>query len=204
EENPARIPTTTNPDGEINGIPLVVEQLGDANSVLPAPQPGVVYVVARPVAERAGHRTDLVVPTNVERVNGRPVRARALARVAASSPRATAADKFIRVAETPITEDRGGRGAVEMVATAAGARRGSVNAFRDGVRKLTAMEAFQFISAQLRAETRAALETLRGIESAYVADVQANPPACRPCGGYGELPVDDVTPPVECSESGGT
>src|SRR5690606_6833776 len=90
EENPARIPTTTTPAGDVNGIPVVMEQLGDANSVLPAPQPGVVYVVARPVAERAGHRTDLVVPTNVERVDGRPVRARALARVAASSPRATA------------------------------------------------------------------------------------------------------------------
>src|SRR5690606_25216254 len=56
EEAPARIPTTTTPAGEINGIPLVTERLGDANSVLPAPQPGVVYVVSRPVAERAGHR----------------------------------------------------------------------------------------------------------------------------------------------------
>src|SRR5690606_25056236 len=82
EENPARIPTTTNPDGEINGIPVVREALGDADSVLPAPQPGVVYVVSRPVAERA-NRPDLLVPTQVERVDGRPVRARALARVTA-------------------------------------------------------------------------------------------------------------------------
>lgn len=204
EENPARIPTTTTPAGEINGIPLVVEQLGDANSVLPAPQPGVVYVVARPVAERATHRTDLVVPTNVERVNGRPVRARALARVAASSPRATAADMFIRVAETAITEDRDRRGGLELLETAAEVRRGSVAAFRDGVRKLTTLEQMQFISARLRAETRAALAALRGIEDAYVADVQDNPPSCRPCGGYGELPVDDVTPPTPCSECGGT
>src|SRR5690606_6901341 len=119
EKNPARIPTTTTPAGEINGIPLVVEQLGDANSVLPAPQPGVVYVVARPVAERAGHRTDLVVPPNVERVNGRPVRARALARVATEAPRTTAADMFILVAETATTEDRDRRGAVELLETAA-------------------------------------------------------------------------------------
>src|SRR5690606_28932584 len=73
EAAPVRIPATTTPAGEINGIPLVTEQLGDANSVLPAPQPGVVYVVSRPVAERA-NRPDLVVPTSVERVNGRPVR----------------------------------------------------------------------------------------------------------------------------------
>src|SRR5690554_2649623 len=204
EETPARIPTTTTPVGDVNGIPLVEETLGNADDVLPAPQPDTVYVVARPVAERATHRTDLVVPTNVERVNGRPVRARALARVAASSPRATAADMFIRVAETAITEDRDRRGAVELLETAAEVRRGSVNAFRDGVRELSSLERMQFISARLRAETRAALAALRGIEDAYVADVQDNPPSCRPCGGYGELPVDDVTPPVECSECGGT
>src|SRR5690554_2020781 len=149
EENPARIPATTTPVGDVNGIPLVVERLGDADSVLPAPQPGTVYIVARPVAERASHRADLVVPTDVERVNGKPVRARALARVMAASPRATAADMIIRVAETAITEDRDRRGALELLETAAEVRRGSVNAFRDGVRKLTALEAFQFISAQL-------------------------------------------------------
>src|SRR5690606_40309843 len=37
------------PAGEIGGIPLVVEQLGDADSVLPAPQPDTVFVDARPV-----------------------------------------------------------------------------------------------------------------------------------------------------------
>lgn len=203
EETPARIPTTTTPVGDVNGIPLVEERLGDADSVLPDPRPGVVYVVARPVAERA-NRPDLVVPTQVERVNGRPVRARALARVVTEAPRTAAANSLIRVAETAVTEDKDRRTGLELLEVAAEVRRGSVNAFRDGVRKLTALEAFQFISAQLRAETRAALETLRGIESAYVADVQDNPPACRPCGGYGELPVDDVTPPVECSECGGT
>src|SRR5690606_33671678 len=62
QDSPVRIPAATTPAGEINGIPLVREQLGDADSVLPAPQPGTVYVVARPVAERAGHRSDLVVP----------------------------------------------------------------------------------------------------------------------------------------------
>src|SRR5690554_5679408 len=203
ENSPVRIPTTTTPVGDVNGIPLVEEALGDADDVLPAPQPGVVYIVARPVAERA-NRPDLLVPTRVERVNGRPVRARALARVAASSPRATAADMFIRVAETAITEDRDRRGALELLETAAEVRRGSVAAFRDGVRELSSLERMQFISARLRAETRAALAALRGIEDAYVADVQDNPPSCRPCGGYGELPVDDVTPPVECSECGGT
>lgn len=86
QDSPVRIPTTATPAGEINGIPVVVEEMGDADSVLPAPQPGVVYVVARPVAERAGHRSDLLVPTRVERVDGRPVRARALARVMATSP----------------------------------------------------------------------------------------------------------------------
>ena len=204
EENPVRIPTTTAPAGEINGIPLVTEQLGDANSVLPAPQPGVVYVVARPVAERASHRTDLVVPTNVERVNGRPVRARALARVATEAPRTTAANALIRVAETAIAEDRDRHTGLKLLEVAVEVRRGSVSAFRDGVRELAALEQMQFISARLRAETRAALAALQGLESAYKADVQSNPPACRPCGGTGELPVDDVTPPVECSECGGT
>ncbi|ALA06416.1 hypothetical protein P1312_051 [Thermobifida phage P1312] len=203
EETPARIPTTTTPAGDVNGIPLVVEQLGDANSVLPTPQPDTVYIVARPVAERA-NRPDLVVPTNVERVNGRPVRARALARVAASSPRATAADAIIRVAETAVTEDKDRRTGLELLEVAAEVRRGSVNAFRDGVRQLTALEQMQFISAQLRAETRAALAALQGLESAYKADVQNNPPSCRPCGGYGEIPVDDVTSPIACGECGGT
>jgi len=203
EEAPARIPTTTTPVGDVNGIPVVMEQLGDANSVLPAPQPGVVYIVSRPVAERA-NRPDLLVPTQVERVDGRPVRARALARVVTESPRTAAADAIIRVAEAAVTEDRDRHTALELLEVAAEVRRGSAPAFRDGVRKLTALEAFQFISAQLRAETRAALETLQGLESAYKADVRDNPPACRPCGGYGELPVDDVTPPVACSECGGT
>jgi len=203
EENPARIPATTTPVGDVNGIPLVVERLGDADSVLPAPQPGTVYIVARPVAERA-NRPDLVVPTQVERVNGRPVRARALARVMAASPRTAAADALIRVAEAAITEGRDRKTALELLEVAAEVRRGSAPAFRGAVRELSALERMQFISAQLRAETRAALETLRGLESAYVADVQSNPPACRPCGGTGELPVDDVTPPVACSECEGT
>jgi len=203
ESTPVRLPAETYPDGEINNIPVVREALGDADSVLPAPQPDTVFVVARPVAERASHRADLVVPTDVERVNGKPVRARALARVMAAAPRATAADMFIRVAETAISEgDR--RGALELLETAAEVRRGSVSKFQDGVRQLSALEKMQFISAELRAETRAALAALRGLESAYKADVQANPPSCRPCGGYGEIPVDDVTPPIECGECGGT
>src|SRR5690606_9109958 len=204
QETPVRIPTTATPAGDVNGIPVVVERLGDADSVLPAPQPGTVYVVARPVAERAGHRSDLLVPTRVERVDGRPVRARALARVMTASSRAAAADALVRVAEAAITEDRDRHTGVELLELAAQIRRGSIPAFRDAVRELASIERLQFISARLRWETRAALETLRGIESAYVADVQDNPPACRPCGGYGELPVDDVTPPVECSECGGT
>src|SRR5690554_6307458 len=154
QETPVRIPTTTTPAGEVNGIPVVVERLGDADSVLPEPQPGTVYVVARPVAERAGHRTDLVVPTNVERVDGRPVRARALARVMAASPRTTAANALIRVAETAITEDRDRRTALELLEAAAEIRRGSVAAFRDGVRQLAALEAAQFISVQLCWEDR--------------------------------------------------
>lgn len=204
EENPARIPTTSTPAGEVNGIPVVEEKMGDADSILPAPQPDTVFVVARPVAERASHRTDLVVPTNVERVNGRPVRARALARVVTESPRTAAADAIIRVAEAAVTEDRDRRTALELLEAAAEVRRGSIAALRDGVQQLAALERAQFISAQLRAETRAALATLRGLEAAYAADVQNNPPSCRPCGGTGELPVDDVTPPISCSECGGT
>lgn len=204
EENPARIPTTSTPAGEVNGIPVVEEKMGDADSILPAPQPDTVFVVARPVAERAGHRTDLVVPTNVERVNGRPARARALARVAASSPRATAADAIIRVAETAVTEDKDRRTGLELLEVAAEVRRGSVHAFRGAVRELSALERVQFISARLRGEARAALSALRGLETAYTADVQNNSPECRPCGGTGELPVDDVTPPISCSECGGT
>ena len=202
EETPARIPTTTTPVGDVNGIPLVEEALGDANSVLPAPQPGVVYIVARPVAERA-NRPDLVVPTQVERINGRPVRARALARVVTESPRTAAADALVRVAEAAVT-DRDRHTALELLELAARVRRGSVHAFRGAVRELASIERLQFISAQLRRETRAALAALRGIEDAYVADVQSNPPACRPCGGTGELPVDDVTPPTPCSECEGT
>src|SRR5690554_2358714 len=204
QETPVRIPTTPTPAGEVNGIPVVVKRLGDADSVLPEPQPGTVYVVARPVAERAGHRTDLVVPTRVERVDGRPVRARALARVVTESPRTAAANSLIRVAETAVTEDKDRRTGLELLELAAQIRRGSAPAFRGAVRELSALERMQFISVQLCWETRAALETLRGLESAYTADVQANPPSCRPCGGYGEIPVDDVTPPVECGECGGT
>jgi len=204
EATPARIPATTTPAGEVNGVPVVEERLGDADDVLPEPQPGTVYVVARPVAERASHRTDLLVPTSVERVNGRPVRARALARVATESPRTTAADTLVRVAETAIAEDRDRHTGLKLLEFAVEVRRGSVHAFRDAVHALAGLEAAQFISAQLRAETRAALAALKGLESAYTADVRDNPPACRPCGGYGELPVDDVTPPTPCSECGGT
>jgi len=204
EATPVRIPATTTPAGEVGGIPLVREQLGDADSVLPAPQPGVVYVVARPVAERASHRTDLLVPTQVERINGRPVRARALARVVTESPRTAAANALIRVAETAVTEDRDRHTGLDLLELAAQIRRGSVPALRDAVQTLAALERAQFISAQLRGEARAALATLRGLEAAYVTDVQGNPPECRPCGGTGELPIDDVTPPVPCSECGGT
>ena len=154
EASPVRIPATTIPAGEIGGIPVVVERLGDADSVLPAPQPGVVYVVARPVAERAGHRTDLVVPTHVERINGRPVRARALARVMTASPRTAAADALVRVAEAAITEDRDRHTGVELLELAAQIRRGSIPAFRDAVRELASIERLQFISARLRAEDR--------------------------------------------------
>jgi len=204
QETPARIPATTTPVGDVNGIPLVEEALGDADSVLPAPQPGVVYVVARPVAERAGHRSDLVVPTQVERVNGRPVRARALARVVTESPRTAAATALIRVAETAVTEDKDHRTGLELLELAAQIRRGSVPALRDAVQALAGLERAQFISAQLRGEARAALATLQELESAYTADVKDNPPSCRPCGGTGELPIDDATPPIPCSECGGT
>src|SRR5690606_18943709 len=132
EENPVRIPTETIPAGEINGVPVVEETLGDADSVLPAPQPGVVYVVSRPVAERA-NRPDLLVPTRVERVDGRPVRARALARVMTASPRAAAADAIIRLAETAIVSERNYPAGLEMLEVAARVRRGSIPAFR-GVR----------------------------------------------------------------------
>src|SRR5690554_4590686 len=203
EASPVRIPATTTPVGDVNGIPLVEEALGDADDVLPTPQPGVVYIVARPVAERA-NRPDLLVPTHVERVNGRPVRARALARVMAASPRTTAADTLVRVAETAITEDHDHPAALELLEAAAQVRRGSVPALRGATYALTVLEAAQFISARLRGEARAALATLRGLEAAYVADVQDNPPACRPCGGTGELPIDDATPPTSCSECGGT
>ena len=203
EETPVRIPAETTPAGEINGIPLVVEQLGDAESVLPAPQPDTVYIVARPVAERA-NRPDLLVPTSVERINGRPVRARALARVVTASPRTAAANSLIRVAETAIAEDRDRHTGLKLLEYAVEVRRGSVAAFQDGVRELASIEQLQFISAQLRRETRAALAALRGIESAYVADVQAKPPVCRPCGGTGELPIDDSAPSVPCSRCRGT
>src|SRR5690554_4716228 len=193
EETPARIPTTTTPVGDVNGIPLVEEALGNADDVLPAPQPGVVYIVARPVAERA-NRPDLLVPTQVERIDGRPVRARALARVMATPPRTAAANSLIQVAETAITEDKDRRSALELLEVAAEARRGSVHAFLGGGRDRPRLEQTEFISARPRGETRAATAALKGLESAYTAGVPGNPPECRPCGGYGEPPVDDVTP----------
>src|SRR5690606_18546828 len=184
EETPVRIPTTATPAGEVNGIPVVEERLGDADSVLPAPQPGVVYVVSRPVAERA-NRPDLVVPTQVERINGRPVRARALARVAASSPRTAAADAIIRIAETAIVSERNYPAGLELLEVAAQIRRGSIPAFRGVVLELAALKRAPDASAQLRREIRTALSVLRGLEAAYVADVQKNPPAGRPCGECG-------------------
>lgn len=194
EENPARIPTTTNPDGEINGIPVVREALGDADSVLPAPQPGVVYVVSRPVAERATHRPDLLVPTQVERVDGRPVRARALARVMAASPRTAAADAIIRIAETAIIDERDYPAGLELLEVAARVRRGSIPDFRGVVLELATLKRAPAASAQLRREIRAALETLRGVEDAYVADVQSNPPACLPCSECGGTGQEQAVP----------
>ena len=196
EENPARIPTTTTPDGEINGIPVVREALGNADDVLPAPQPGVVYIVSRPVAERA-NRPDLLVPTQVERVDGRPVRARALARVTASSPRTAAADAIIRIAETAIVAERDYPAGLEMLEVAAEVRRGSIPAFRGVVLELAALKrARAASSAQLRREIRAALATLKGLESAYVADVQKNPPPCRPCSECGGTGQEQVVAPT--------
>src|SRR5690606_28572426 len=122
---------------------------------------------ARPVAERA-NRPDLLVPTSVERVNGRPVRARALARVATEAPRTTAANALIRVAEAAVT-DRDRHTGLKLLEYAVEVRRGSVAAFREGVQELAALEKMQFISVQLCWEARAALAALRGLESAYKA-----------------------------------
>lgn len=194
EETPARIPTTTTPVGDVNGIPLVEETLGNADDVLPAPQPGVVYVVSRPVAERASHRTDLVVPTNVERVNGKPVRARALARVTASSPRTTAADAVIRIAETALLDERNYPAGLELLEVAAQIRRGSIPAFRGVALELATLKRAPAASDRLRREIRTALSVLRGLEAAYVADVQKNPPAGRPCGECGGTGQEQAVP----------
>ena len=187
EETPVRIPAETKPAGEINDIPVVEERLGDADDVLPAPQPDTVYVVSRPVAERA-NRPDLLVPTQVERVDGRPVRARALARVMAASPRNAAADAIIRIAEMVIVAERDYPAGLELLEVAARVRRGSIPDFR-GVRlELASLKRDPAASAQFRREIRAALETLRSVEAAYVADVQKNTPAdlpCSECGGTG-------------------
>ena len=195
EENPVRIPTTTAPAGEVNGIPVVEERLGDADSVLPAPQPGVVYVVSRPVAERA-NRPDLLVPTQVERVDGRPVRARALARVAASSPRNAAADAIIRIAEMVIVAERNYPAGLEMLEVAAQVRRGSIPAFRGVRMELATLKRDPAASAQFRREIRAALETLRRVEDAYVADVRKNLPADQPCSECGGTGREVVVPTV--------
>src|SRR5690554_6151845 len=187
EATPVRLPATTTPAGEVNGIPLVEERLGDADSVLPDPRPGVVYVVARPVAERA-NRPDLLVPTQVERVNGRPVRARALARVMAASPRTAAADAIIRIAEMVIVAERDYPAGLELLEVAAQIRRGSIPAFRGVRMELATLKRDPAADAQFRREIRAALATLRSVEDAYVADVQKNPPAdlpCSECGGTG-------------------
>lgn len=194
EETPVRIPAETKPAGEINGIPLVEETLGNADNVLPAPQPDTVYVVSRPVAERASHRDDLVVPTDVERVNGKPVRARALARVMAASPRATAADMVIRIAEAAIIAERNYPAGLELLEVAARVRRGSIPDFRGVVLELATLKRAPDASAQLRREIRTALSVLRGLESAYVADVQSNPPADQPCSECGGTGREVVVP----------
>lgn len=194
EETPVRIPAETKPAGEINGIPVVEERLGDADDVLPAPQPDTVYVVSRPVAERASHRTDLVVPTDVERVNGKPVRARALARVMAASPRDAAADAIIRIAEMVLLDERDYPAGLELLEVAARVRRGSIPDFRGVRMELATLKRAPAASAQFRREIRAALETLRRVEDAYVADVQKNPPADLPCGECGGTGQEQAIP----------
>src|SRR5690606_41867545 len=102
----------------------------------------------------------------------------------AASPRAAAADALVRVAEAAITEDRDRHTGAGLLELAAQTRRGSIPAFRDAVRELASIERLQFIYARLRWETRAALETLQGLESAYVGDVHDNPRSCRPRRGH--------------------
>src|SRR5690606_20185804 len=176
-----------------DALPIFREALGDADSVLPAPQPGVVYVVSRPVAERA-NRPDLLVPTQVERVDGRPVRARALARVAAPSPRNAAADAIIRIAEMVIVAERDYPAGLELLEVAARVRRGSIPDFRGVRMELGTLLRDPAASAQFRREIRAALASLRSVEDACVADVQKNPPADLPCGECGGTGREVVVP----------
>src|SRR5690606_9480843 len=91
--------------------------------------------------------------------------------------------------EMVIVAERDYPAGLELLEVAARVRRGSIPDFRGVMLELAALKRARAVaSAQFRREIRAALETLRSVEDAYVADVQKNPPAdlpCSECGGTG-------------------
>lgn len=81
-EGLARVSDDSSPAGEVLGVPLVDVRFGDVVG-LPAPDDGVVYLVARVVAVALPDRADLVFPFDeVRDAEGRILGVRALARPA--------------------------------------------------------------------------------------------------------------------------
>jgi hypothetical protein len=78
--NPPRARENREAHGEVNGIPVNKVTMGEVQG-LPAPQPGVGYIVSRVVAE-AARRSDLFIPDMTVRDDqGRIIGCRALAQV---------------------------------------------------------------------------------------------------------------------------
>ncbi|MDS1270698.1 hypothetical protein RIF23_10345 [Lipingzhangella sp. LS1_29] len=81
-ELPVRLPVRRDDEGEVAGVPVVVEHRGRVE--LPAPAPGVSFIVSYAVAVAHPERGDLLVPTDLVRSEeGTVVGCRAFSRIAA-------------------------------------------------------------------------------------------------------------------------
>ena len=65
-EAPARVSASTRRVGEVDGIPVYQEILGEVEN-LPEPREGAYYVVSRMIAAACPGRHDLLVPGNLIR-----------------------------------------------------------------------------------------------------------------------------------------
>lgn len=82
-EHPVRLPVHRDEDGQVEGLPVVVEHRGRAE--LPAAESGVSLIVSYAVAVAHPERGDLLVPTDLVRsAEGTVVGCRAFSRVVAN------------------------------------------------------------------------------------------------------------------------